>query len=114
MAVTLPADFDFLSVPLDRCENIVRDTLKFDVSAWARFRATISIGNDSPNLRAVSGTVAVETQEAYRVLGRSHYEVVVSLGCAGVSLLNGREYQTHALLFQGPPFGAKSFAERSE
>ncbi len=86
MVVAVPADFDVRAIPLgDPFELYIRDVLSLDVTNWAKFRHTIYVGNNSACLHPRSGTVSDEVKEAYRELGKSHYEAIRSLGWATIS-----------------------------
>lgn len=87
MAIEVPADYDVNAVTLDVYETYFRDILRLDIANWAKFRHTIYIGNNSACLHPRSGIVAEAVKEAYRELGKSHYEVIRSLGWAKQSLL---------------------------
>jgi hypothetical protein len=100
MAIHVPDNFDVNSIPLDVCEMYVRDELNLNLLAWGRFRATINIGVDSAKLRGKTGTVPDAVKDAYRSLGRSHYEVIVSLGCAAVALRDGNVNSLPSVLFR--------------
>ena len=85
MVLHIPADFNARTQQLDVNETFIRDELNLQIENWARFRHTINIGNDASNLHSVQ-PVSGDIQEAYRELGKSHYEVITSLGCIKLSL----------------------------
>mgnify|MGYP000984663830 CR=1 FL=1 len=100
MAVAIPADFDFRLIPLDVNELYIRDVLGLKIEHWAKFRHAINIGNDASNLYSTGATLASDNvKSAYRELGKSHYEVVTSLGYAVMSLQIARG-DNHLLMFQ--------------
>lgn len=87
MALKIPIDFDYKSIPLDPLELKIRDELKIDISFWAKFRHNINVGTNSSLLYSKS-LIASEVKECYVELGKSHYEVVTSLGATKMSLIN--------------------------
>jgi len=102
MALKVPVDFDVASLRLDTNESYVRDELKLTIANWAKFRHTINIGNNATNLRPTSGpTIKPAIKDSYRELAKSHYEVILSLGYAKVSLgLANSASKTNRLVFQ--------------
>jgi hypothetical protein len=81
MAIAIPPSFDYLKEQLDVNESIARDVFHLDIASWAKFRSTIAVGNHVSHLRGIS--IIDEARDAYRVLGKCHYEVVCSLAfCA--------------------------------
>lgn len=72
---------------LDADETFIRDELRLNVTNWAKFRYTINIGVRASNLKTTSGgAVTSDVEEAYRELGKSHHEVILSLGSTKLSL----------------------------
>lgn len=101
MAIPIPSDFEFRTIPLDDNETFIRDQLGLNIDHWARFRHAIGIGLDAANLRGKHGVpVTDNVKSAYRELGKSHYEVVTSLGYAALSLGLARNHQKNLLMFQ--------------
>lgn len=86
MAIIVPLDFNIFAQDLDRNETFIRDKLKLNIVNWAKFRHTINIGNDPSNLRPLVGVISPKTKEAYKELAKSHYEAILSLGYAKLSL----------------------------
>lgn len=87
MALKIPKNFDVNSQALDDNETFIRDDLNLEIASWAKFRHTINIGNSASNLHSLSGPVPVNVQDAYRELAKSHYEAILSLGSAKLSLI---------------------------
>jgi hypothetical protein len=85
MAVKIPNSFDFRKEKLDSRETFIRDQLKLNIENWARFRYTIHVGNDASCLQSKVGPVDQDVRQTYIELGKSHYEVVTSLGCVKLS-----------------------------
>jgi hypothetical protein len=81
MARPLPPDFTVQAQQLDPYESYIRDQLALNITNWARFRYVINVGTNSDNLLG-RATVAKEVKESYCELGKSHYEVITSLGNA--------------------------------
>jgi len=101
MAIPIPSDFDFRTIPLDDNEIFIRDQLGLNIDHWARFRHAIGIGLDADNLHGEHGAPVTENvKSAYRELGKSHYEVVTSLGYIALSLDLARNSQENLLMFQ--------------
>lgn len=101
MAIPIPSDFDFHTIPLDDNERFIRDELGLNIDHWARFRHAIAIGLDAGNLRGKHGApVTDNAKSAYRELGKSHYEVVTSLGYIALSLELARNSKKNLLMFQ--------------
>jgi hypothetical protein len=101
MAIPIPSDFDFRTIPLDENETLIRDALGLNIDHWARFRHAIGVGLDAANLRGKYGVPVTENiKSAYRELGKSHYEVVTSLGYIALSLALARNGQENLLMFQ--------------
>jgi len=86
MALQIPIDFDVHTQQLDDNEKFIRDKLNLQIENWARFRYTINVGNRANNLHSHT-VIADDVKAAYRELGKSHYEVVKSLGYARLSLI---------------------------
>ncbi len=86
--------------PLDPCEMIIRDDLSLSITNWRRFRHTIRVGTDSSHLRSVSSPLIHEVRESYLSLGKSHYEVITSLGCAKICVLTAEQTNIDMLLFR--------------
>jgi hypothetical protein len=100
MAIAIPADFDFRTIPLDVNEQYIRDTLGLDIEYWAKFRHVINIGVDATNLHSLGESpITDNVKSAYRELGKSHYEVITSLGCTALSLQAARNAD-NLLMFQ--------------
>jgi len=100
MAILIPSDFDFRIISLDDNEAFVRDELGLNIDHWAQFRHAINVGIDANNLRGEHGSSVTENvKSAYRELGKSHYEVVTSLGYAALSLVLAKNSQ-NLLMFQ--------------
>lgn len=87
MALKIPPDFDVYTQNLDANETFIRDGLRLDISNWAKFRHTIDTANEASKLRSLGGTIPDEVKDAYRELAKSHYEVILSLGQAKLSVL---------------------------
>lgn len=105
MSLKIPIDFDYKSIPLDPLELKIRDELMVDVSCWSKFRHSINVGTNSSSLHSNS-SIASEVKESYIELGKSHYEVVTSLGATKISLDNViKSINKDGLLFK------KSFKE---
>ncbi|MBU0519685.1 hypothetical protein KJ564_12215, partial [bacterium] len=83
MARKIPDDFDVSKEKLVTFETIIRDDLKLNIENWAKFRYTINVGTMAKNLKG-RGYIKVGVKDAYRELGKSHYEVVTSLGYAAL------------------------------
>ena len=94
MAIPIHSDFDFKTKSLDINETFIRDELGLNIDHWARFRHAIHIGINANNLRSKHGAQVTENvKSAYRELGKSHYEVVTSLGYVVLSLELARNNQ---------------------
>lgn len=78
MVLQLPTNFDVSTQELDVNETFIRDELKLRIENWAQFRYLIHVGNDANNLYSPQ-PISKEKKEAYRELGKPHYEVIVSL-----------------------------------
>lgn len=101
MAIPIPSDFDFRTIPLDSNETFIRDELGLNIDHWARFRHAIGIGLEADNLHGKHGAPVTENvKAAYRELGKSHYEVVTSLGYVALSLELAKDNQKNLLMFQ--------------
>ncbi len=85
MAIKIPAEFDVTMIDLDPIETRIRDSLRLDITNWAKFRHTINIG---ANAGVLSSPIPIPNQvkQAYLEMGKSHYEVITSLGCVQLSL----------------------------
>ncbi len=79
MARRIPRSFDPSRIRLDPVERYVRDVLHVDITNWAKFRYAINLGTHSSVLKSVSEIDNV-VRQAYLDLGKTHYEVIVSLG----------------------------------
>ncbi|HLB45701.1 MAG TPA: hypothetical protein VJL59_01620 [Anaerolineales bacterium] len=87
MALKIAPDFDVNTQALDTNETFIRDNLKLQIVSWAKFRHTINIGNNASNLYSLAGPIPNDVQDAYRELAKSHYEAILSLGSAKLSLI---------------------------
>jgi hypothetical protein len=85
MAIPIPPDFDFRKEIIDPFEHIVRDAFHMPVDNWARFRYTIGIGTDPAHLKGE--LVSDDVKDAYRELGKCHYEVVLTLGYCNFAVM---------------------------
>ncbi len=76
----------------------IRDEFKIDITSWAKFRHAIRIGLNSKFLISSNGTsVPEEIKEAYRELGKSHYEIIKCVGHAHISFSQFKsEYESRA------------------
>ncbi|MBK5277235.1 MAG: hypothetical protein JJE09_00060 [Bacteroidia bacterium] len=92
MARSIPSQFNYLDEDLDENETLIRDTLKLSIENWAKFRYAINIGIDSSVLSAEI-TIDDKIKQAYRELGKSHYEVVTSLGNTHLAFLDAEKHQ---------------------
>jgi len=100
VARQIPSDFDINSQDdLDCSETLIRDVLKLQVANWIRFRYAIHVGIEAVHLTS-SGTIPEEVKEAYRELGKSHYEVIISLGCSKIALIGILESWRNPLLLR--------------
>ena len=105
MAIKIPEDFDARKQNLDGCEADIRDTLGLHITNWCKFRHAIRVGTDSSALLPISGSVRDEVRDAYLALGKSHYEVVTSLGCAKLCTVGAQVPHTMLMFRQA----SKSF-----
>jgi hypothetical protein len=78
MAIPIPSDFDYKKEMIDPNELIVRDFFGSNVENWAKFRYAIGVGTKTYHLQGPS--ISDDLKDAYRELGKCHYEVVCSLG----------------------------------
>ncbi len=85
MAIALPADFDYRKADIDQFEQLVRDAFQLNVENWARFRHVIGLGTDPARL--IGPVVSDDLKDAYRELGKCHYEVVLSFGYCHFALM---------------------------
>jgi hypothetical protein len=85
MAIPIPPDFDYRKEHIDDYEILVRDVFGLNVENWAKFRYAIGVGTDPARLQGSS--ISDDLKDAYRELGKCHYEVVLSLGYCNVALL---------------------------
>jgi hypothetical protein len=86
MPIPIPPDFDYKKEMIDPNEIIVRDVLGLNVENWAKFRYTIGVGTKTEHLQGPS--ISDNIKDAYRELGKCHYEVVCSLGYCKFALLS--------------------------
>lgn len=86
MAIPIPVDFDVVAVDLDPLESRIRDEFGLNITNWAKFRHTIHIGTNADVLSSPAPPIANQVKQAYLEMGKSHYEVVTSLGSAWLSL----------------------------
>lgn len=85
MAIPIPNNFDYKLIALDPIETEIRDSLDINIENWAKFRHVIAAGTDSKSLRS-NLNISSDIKNSYLELGKSHYEVVTSLGIAKLSL----------------------------
>ena len=100
MAIPIPDNFDVNAQLLDANESFIRDQLGLDVGNWARFQYAINVGVNADNLHFRSGAVVESVSEAYRELGKSHYEVISSLGSAKLLLDSAIQVGSNDLLIR--------------
>ena len=87
MAIRIPKNFDIKTQSLDSKESFVRDSLGLNITNWAKFRLAINIGTKSSVLQGINGSlISKDLKHSYIELGKSHYEAILSLGCAKMSL----------------------------
>jgi hypothetical protein len=86
MAISIPLDFDVNLINLDPLESRIRDEFRLEIGNWIKFRHTINIGTNAEVLSSPILPIANEVKQAYLEIGKSHYEVVTSLGNARLSL----------------------------
>jgi hypothetical protein len=86
MAIPIPPDFDYLKEGIDGNELVVRDCFRLKIENWAKFRHAIGVGTDDTHLQGSS--ISDDVRDAYRDLGKAHYEVVCSLGYCKYALLD--------------------------
>jgi len=79
-------DFDYKNCNLDLSERYIRDNLGLDIENWAKFRHGIYVGTDSKVLKPRKN-VTKDVKETYLELGKSHYEVITTLGYLKISML---------------------------
>ena len=85
----IPSDFDVKAIPLDPNEAVIRLNLPLDIVIWARFRHPIGVGISASSLTSLHGPISDAVKAAYRELGKSHYEVIMSLGYSKIAYLSG-------------------------
>lgn len=71
---------------LNEEEKYIRDRLNVDLSGWAAFRHRINCGSDERHIKFQPHQSSKSKKEAYLDLGKTHYEVVCSLGFAKQNL----------------------------
>jgi hypothetical protein len=86
MAVSIPTGFNVKRVGLDPLEKRIRDKFGLNITNWAKFRHTIKIGTNANVLSSPVPPIADQVKQAYLEMGKSHYEVITSLGSARLSL----------------------------
>lgn len=87
MAIRIPKNFNIATQSLDSKETFIRDSLGLNIANWAKFRLAINIGTKANVLKSINGSsISRDVKLSYIELGKSHYEVITSLGCAKISL----------------------------
>ena len=86
MARKIPVDFDVRTIDLDPNESRIRDEFRLDITNWVKFRHTINIGIHATVLSSPTRPIPNHVEQAYIELGKSHSEVITSLGSAKLSL----------------------------